>query len=79
MARFTMKQWRLLNEKSQEEMAEACGVHRNTYAKWEENPDTVKIGDAKKFAAALRISVDDIFFGTDSTNLWNIAATQEVV
>ena len=34
---LSLKQWRLAKEISQTEMATKCGVHRNTYAAWEEN------------------------------------------
>ena len=62
-----MKQWRLAKELSQEEMASKCNVHRNTYASWEENPDMVSIGNAKKIAQALGESVNTIFFDDEST------------
>lgn len=64
---LTMKQWRLAKEISQEEMASKCNVHRNTYASWEENPDMVSIGNAKKIADALGESVNTIFFNEQST------------
>lgn len=64
---LTMKQWRLAKELSQEEMAAKCGVHRNTYASWEENPNNVSVGNAKIIAKALGESVDTIFFNGDST------------
>lgn len=64
---LSMKQWRLAKEISQEEMAIKCGVHRNTYAAWEENPDNVSVGNAKKIAAALGESVNTIFFNDEST------------
>lgn len=64
---LTMKQWRLAKELSQEEMAKRCGVHRNTYASWEENPDSVSIKNAKKIAEVLGVSVNVIFFAKDST------------
>lgn len=64
---LTMKQWRLAKELSQEEMATKCGVHRNTYASWEENSDNVSVGNAKKIAKALGESVEIIFFSSEST------------
>lgn len=64
---LTMKQWRLAKEMSQGEMAMKCGVHRNTYASWEDNPDSVSIGNAKIIARALGESVEVIFFNNDST------------
>lgn len=64
---LSLKQWRLAKEISQTEMATKCGVHRNTYAAWEENPDEISIGNAKIIARVLRESVDTIFFNGDST------------
>ena len=59
---LSMKQWRLVKELSQEEMASRCHVHRNTYASWEDNPDLVSIKNAKIIAEALGESVNTIFF-----------------
>ena len=53
---LSVKQWRL-----------AKGVHRNTYAAWEENPDDISVGNAKIIAKALGESVDTIFFKNEST------------
>lgn len=64
---FTVKQWRLAKEITIGEMAEACGVHYNTYAKWEEDPGKISIDSALKIANALGESVDTIFFGKNST------------
>ena len=60
---FTLKQWRLAKEISQEQMAQVCNVHRNTYAAWEENPEDISIKNAKLIAKALGESVELIFFG----------------
>lgn len=59
---LSVKQWRLAKGISQTEMAMKCGVHRNTYAAWEENPDDISVGNAKIIAKALGESVDTIFF-----------------
>lgn len=64
---LTVKQWRLAKEITIAEMAEACGVHYNTYAKWEEDPGKISIDAAKKIANALGESVDAIFFSENST------------
>ena len=64
---LSLKQWRLAKEISQEKMAAACGVHRNTYAAWEENPDDISVRNAKIIAKALHESVDTIFFNNEST------------
>ena len=65
---MTVRQWRLAKEITIGEMADACGVHYNTYAKWEEEPGKISIDAAKKIANALGESVNTIFFGDDSTN-----------
>ena len=57
---LSVKQWRLAKGISQTEMAMKCGVHRNTYAAWEENPDDISVGNAKIIAKALGESVDTI-------------------
>ena len=64
---LSLRQWRLVKEITQEEMAKKCGVHRNTYASWEEKPETISIESAKKIANALGESVNIIFFSKDST------------
>lgn len=56
------KQARLLCEKSQKEIAEMLGVHRDTYTKWEKNPDAMPVGKAKEFAVIVGREVDEIFF-----------------
>ncbi len=59
---LTIRQWRLAKEISQEQMAEKCGVHRNTYAAWEERPEDISVKNAKIIANALGESVNKIFF-----------------
>lgn len=59
---LTLKQWRLAKEISQEKIANACNVHRNTYAAWEENPNNISIQNAKTIAKVLDESVETIFF-----------------
>lgn len=62
---FTLKQWRLAKEKTIAEMAEICGVHPNTYAAWEKDPECISIGDARKIAEALEVGIDVLFFGAE--------------
>lgn len=76
--KLTMKQWRLAKELSQEEMASKCGVHRNTYASWEENPDNVSVGHAKTIAKALGESIDAIFFNGESTKCRECRCEEDV-
>lgn len=59
---LTLKQTRLIKEKTQDEMAQMLGVHVQTYRKLEENPENVTIGQAKKISSFLEISYNDIFF-----------------
>lgn len=59
---LTLKQTRLIKEKTQDEMAQMLGVHVQTYRKLEENPENVTIGQAKKISSFLDISYNDIFF-----------------
>ena len=60
---LTLKQARMMRELSQEKMAEALQIHRNTYASLEENPGRISIDQAKIISDTLKVSVDDIFFG----------------
>lgn len=59
---FTVKQWRLAKGISQEHMANACHVHRNTYAEWEDNPEKITIKNALVISRELGESVNTIFF-----------------
>ena len=62
---FTLRQWRLAREKTVVEMAEICGVHPNTYAAWEKDPESISIGAARKIAEALDVNLDVLFFGAE--------------
>ena len=67
MESITLKQARLLREKTQEHMANLLGIHVQTYRKLEENPDEVTIGQAKLLSEDLRFSYDTIFLTNNST------------
>lgn len=60
--RLTLKEWRRARGISQEEMADLCGVHPNTYRSWEENPENIKLAAAMKIADRLGIAVEDLIF-----------------
>jgi DNA-binding XRE family transcriptional regulator len=62
MYSLTLKQARLMREKTQEEMAEQLGVHVQTYRKIEENPDDTTIAQAKTISSFLNFRYDEIFF-----------------
>lgn len=57
---LTIKEWRRLKGITQEEMANACGVHVNTYRSWEEKPKSIKLINAMKISERLGVSLDDI-------------------
>lgn len=64
---LTIKQARLLGELSQKNIADALGVHVQTYRKIEANPDLATVAQAKIIADVTGKSYDDIFFCTNST------------
>jgi len=59
---LSLKQHRLIKEKTQEEMANLLGVHVQTYRKLEENPEDISIKQAKKIAEYLGVPYNDIYF-----------------
>lgn len=59
---FTLKQARLLCDKTQKQMAESLSVSRDTYRKIEENPDVATIRQAKIICKITGLSIDQIFF-----------------
>ena len=65
---YTVKQARLLANKTQEDMADILGIHVQTYRKLEHNPTEITIGQAKIIAEITGVSVNHIFFGSDSTD-----------
>lgn len=60
--KMTLKEWRRVKNITQEEMANVCGVHVNTYRAWEERPDSIKLSAAIKIADHLGVNLGDIFF-----------------
>lgn len=60
--KLTLRQWRGAKELTQKEMSEKLGVHINTYQKWEEKPENVKIKDAKSISEVFGVPIDDIDF-----------------
>lgn len=59
---LTLKEWRRIKNISQEEMANACGVHVNTYRAWEESPGDIKLSNATKLSERLGVPMSDIIF-----------------
>ena len=60
---------------SQEYMANQLGCHRNTYAKMEEKPQNITMGEAYKLANILNVSINDIIFL--ESNLQNVEHIQK--
>lgn len=67
METLTLREWRMAKEISQKAMADICGIHVNTYMKWEKNPKVIPISKAYKMALALGVSMDQILFDVNST------------
>lgn len=60
--KLKLEEWRRAKNKSQEAIANALGVHVNTYRRWEDNPGEIKIDKAVQIADLLGIDLDDIIF-----------------
>lgn len=68
---LTIRELRRAKEISQEDMANTCGVHVNTYRAWEDNPAELKLSKAQIIADRLGITVEDIFLSLDTTKTNN--------
>lgn len=67
---LTLKAWRRAKEITQEQMAEALGVHVNTYISWESEPCKMSIENGYKACAILNIEFNDvIFLQENATNM----------
>ena len=62
MEKQSIKRTRIILGKTQKEVADEIGVHVQTYAKIEHNPEIATISQAKRIAKALNTSIDKIFF-----------------
>ena len=67
MQDITLKQARLLREKTQQEVADMMGIHVQTYRKIEECREEATIAQARKIADFLGFKYDEIFFDNNST------------
>lgn len=65
--KLTLRQWRGAKELTQREMSERLNVHINTYQKWEENPGSIKITDAKHISEIFDVPLDEIDFTAGGT------------
>lgn len=71
MAQFTLREWRKMREFSCEKMAKVCGVHVNTYMRYEKMPEKIPVGMAQNIAKALRTDMSDILFVANTTQCSN--------
>lgn len=60
--KLTIEEWRRAKGISQEEMANLCGIHLNTYRAWEKNPGEIRLSKGVLIAEKLEIPIDDILF-----------------
>ncbi len=60
--KLTLKQARVLKEKTQLEVANYLGIHVQTYRKLEENMERTTVAQARKICEFLGCSYDDIKF-----------------
>lgn len=63
---ITMKQARVGANMTQQAVADALGVHVQTYQRMENNPEDVTIRQGKHFAEVVGVRFEDIFFSKDS-------------
>ena len=57
---MTIRQARVLAEKTQAEVAQELGVHVNTYAIWEKNPIDCKLKHLLRIAHILHVDINDL-------------------
>lgn len=67
MSEFTVKQARLMSGKTQETLAKSLKIHRQTYAKLEQNPEKFTIEQANAFSIEVDIPYDRINFFSSKT------------
>jgi DNA-binding XRE family transcriptional regulator len=63
---YTVRQARMLADKSQSESANAIGVCLQTYRKLEKNPEKATIEQAKTLSRFFGLPYDAIFFDNNS-------------
>lgn len=69
MEKITLKAARVNAGLSQEELADKLGVHRQTIANFEREPEKISIKIAVELCDILGIGINEIFF---SSNLQNV-------
>lgn len=64
---YTVRQARRLAGRTQAYMADKLGVHRTTYIRLEEHPDSITLGQARVISRVTGVPFRDIFFDREST------------
>lgn len=59
---LSLKQWRVVKDKTQEEVAEHIGVHINTFRRWEKNYKLIPLGYMLKIAEYLDVRLNNFDF-----------------
>lgn len=59
---LTLRQWRMVKDISQQKLADAIGVHVNTYTNWESGKSKMPIDKALLVCKELGVCVDDVIF-----------------
>lgn len=62
---LTMKMARVGANLTQQEVADKMGIHVQTYAKIENDSESITIAEAKQFSEIVGVNWTDIFFGAD--------------
>jgi DNA-binding XRE family transcriptional regulator len=67
MDKMTFRQVRLMKEISQQQLADAIGVHVNTVMHWEKKPDNIPVSKAIAIANFLGCDITSIIFVSNPT------------
>lgn len=62
LTNLSVKQARIITDKTQRQIAAEMGVSRDVYRRIEKNPETATIEQAKRFCRATGFDLDRIFF-----------------
>ena len=60
--KLTVREWRLMREITQPQLAKAIGVHLNTVIRWEKDNSLITVEKAYKMAECFGCTLDDIKF-----------------
>lgn len=63
--KYSMKELRARHNLTQQEMANRLEISVATYNRWENNPDSMQIKDARKVCLILGVSMDEILLCPD--------------